>query len=84
MDTRRSNGEIRARRSHGDRYRGRSGIGEACAHALSSSGAAVLVVDMNDERAEGELIVTFDRSHSSPPLEERGLGAESRGSGCAD
>jgi NAD(P)-dependent dehydrogenase (short-subunit alcohol dehydrogenase family) len=32
---------------------GGAGIGEACAHALSSSGAAVLVVDMNDERAEG-------------------------------
>ena len=30
-----------------------AGIGEACAHALASSGAAVLVVDLDQERAEG-------------------------------
>lgn len=30
-----------------------AGIGEACAHALSSSGADVLVVDLDEERAEG-------------------------------
>jgi len=29
-----------------------AGIGEACAHALSSSGATVLVVDLDEERAE--------------------------------
>jgi NAD(P)-dependent dehydrogenase (short-subunit alcohol dehydrogenase family) len=29
-----------------------AGIGEACAHLLSSSGAAVLVVDLDEERAE--------------------------------
>jgi NAD(P)-dependent dehydrogenase (short-subunit alcohol dehydrogenase family) len=29
-----------------------AGIGEACAHVLSSSGAAVLVVDLDEERAE--------------------------------
>src|SRR5215218_5441827 len=29
-----------------------AGIGEACAHVLSSNGAAVLVVDLDKERAE--------------------------------
>ena len=29
-----------------------AGIGEACAHVLSSSGAAVLVVDLDEARAE--------------------------------
>jgi 3-oxoacyl-[acyl-carrier protein] reductase len=29
-----------------------AGIGEACAHVLVSSGAAVLVVDIDEERAE--------------------------------
>src|SRR5215203_6988799 len=29
-----------------------AGIGAACAHALSSSGAAVLVVDLDEERAQ--------------------------------
>ena len=29
-----------------------AGIGEACAHVLSSSGAAVLVVDLDEDRAE--------------------------------
>src|SRR5215203_7571630 len=29
-----------------------AGIGEACAHVLSSSDAAVLVVDLDEERAE--------------------------------
>ena len=29
-----------------------AGIGEACAHVLSSSGAAVLVVDLDEDRAQ--------------------------------